>query len=121
MRNDKKMVNIFKAMGEPTRLKILKLISVREMCVCELVEVLGITQPGVSQHLKVLKKAGIIQEKKAKQRSFYSLASSMNDILCSFNSYITADIADIDDLRLTKEILDRLDINENVTRCKNKD
>lgn len=43
MRNDKKMVNIFKAMGEPTRLKILKLISVREMCVCELVEVLGIT------------------------------------------------------------------------------
>jgi ArsR family transcriptional regulator len=72
------IANLFKAMGEPTRLKIFKLLSIQEMCVCELVEVLDISQPRVSQHLKVLKNAGVVKERKDKQRTFFSITSSIN-------------------------------------------
>lgn len=57
-----RMATTFKALGEPTRLKIVKLLSVQELCVCELEAVLNISQPRVSQHLKVLRVAGIVRE-----------------------------------------------------------
>ncbi|NLJ71649.1 MAG: winged helix-turn-helix transcriptional regulator, partial [Syntrophomonadaceae bacterium] len=44
--------NFFKAIGEPTRLKILRLLVEQELCVCDIEEVLQISQPRVSQHLK---------------------------------------------------------------------
>jgi len=64
---------IFKALGEPTRLKIIKLLSDRELCVCDLEEVMQISQPRISQHLKVLKHAGLVNERKEGQRSICSL------------------------------------------------
>lgn len=62
-----------KALGEPTRLKIINLLAEKEMCVCELMEVLEMNQPRISQHLKVLKEAGVVQERKQAQWSHYSL------------------------------------------------
>jgi ArsR family transcriptional regulator len=51
---------IFKALGDPNRIRILKILEVREMCVCEITEVLKISQPGVSKHLKILETAGLL-------------------------------------------------------------
>ncbi|WP_232059613.1 ArsR/SmtB family transcription factor [Kyrpidia spormannii] len=48
----------------------------REMCVCELVEVLKMTQPAVSQHLRKLKHAGLVKERKTAQWVFYRLDGS---------------------------------------------
>ena len=57
---DRNLVQVFRALGHPARLSILHLLSQRE-CVCgEVVEVLPLTQATVSQHLKVLKEAGLI-------------------------------------------------------------
>jgi ArsR family transcriptional regulator len=64
---------VFKALGEPTRLKIVKLLAVRDLCVCDLEEVMQISQPRISQHLKVLKYAGLVNERKEGQRSICSL------------------------------------------------
>ena len=57
-------VEIFKALGDPTRLKILKFIKDGEKCICEIIPFTGKSQPNVSQHLKVMKYAGIINERK---------------------------------------------------------
>jgi ArsR family transcriptional regulator len=57
-------VNIFKALADPTRLKILECIKDREKCVCEVIPYSGKSQPNVSQHLKVLKTAGLINERR---------------------------------------------------------
>jgi ArsR family transcriptional regulator, arsenate/arsenite/antimonite-responsive transcriptional repressor len=54
---------IFRVLGEPARLQILSLISAQpsqEVCACELVETLGLAQPTVSHHLKVLYQAGLL-------------------------------------------------------------
>ncbi|KUG03368.1 transcriptional regulator, arsr family [hydrocarbon metagenome] len=114
------IANLFKAMGEPTRLKILKLLSIQEMCVCELVEVLDISQPRVSQHLKVLKNAGVVKERKDKQRTFFSIIPAIDDSFFHlFDLFMTANIADINDLKLESARLAQLDLNENVSQCKN--
>jgi len=56
--------DVFKALGDPTRLKILECIRKGEKCICEIIPYTGKSQPNVSQHLKVLKNAGIIDERK---------------------------------------------------------
>jgi len=57
-------VDIFKALADPTRLKILECIRKGEKCICEIIPFTGKSQPNVSQHLKVLKNAGIVDEHK---------------------------------------------------------
>ncbi len=57
-------VNVFKALADPTRLKILECIEKGERCICENIPYTGKSQPCVSQHLKVMKHAGIIDERK---------------------------------------------------------
>jgi len=57
-------VEVFKALADPTRLKILECIENGEKCICEIIPYTGKSQPNVSQHLKVMKHAGIINERK---------------------------------------------------------
>ena len=57
-------VDIFKALADPTRLKILECIRNDEKCICEIIPYTGKSQPNVSQHLKVLNHAGIVKERK---------------------------------------------------------
>lgn len=57
-------VEIFKALTDPTRLKILECIKNGEKCICEIIPYTGKSQPNVSQHLKIMKHAGIIEERK---------------------------------------------------------
>ncbi len=59
---------LFKALGEPTRLKILKLLAVKDLCVCDLEEIMQASQPRISQHLKVLKHAQLVNERREGQR-----------------------------------------------------
>ncbi len=57
-------VDVFKALADPTRLKILECIRDGEKCICKIIPYTGKSQPNVSQHLKVLKNAGIVDERK---------------------------------------------------------
>jgi len=57
-------VDVFKALADPTRLKILECIEKGEKCICKIIPFTGKSQPCVSQHLKVMKHAGIIDERK---------------------------------------------------------
>ena len=58
---EERLVELFRALGHPARIRIVRLLAQRESCVCgELVDELPLAQATVSQHLKVLKDAGII-------------------------------------------------------------
>ncbi|RLC27615.1 MAG: transcriptional regulator [Deltaproteobacteria bacterium] len=56
----KTFVKAMKALSDPNRVKIVKMLQHRSMCVCELQEALGIAQPTVSKHLKILEEAGFV-------------------------------------------------------------
>ena len=60
----KKFLKVMKALSDPNRVKILKILQRRSMCVCELQMALGISQPTVSRHLKILEEAGLVDYSK---------------------------------------------------------
>jgi len=60
----KPFVRVMKALSDPSRVKIMKLLQRRQLCVCELTAGLGLAQPTVSKHLKILEEAGLVTSKK---------------------------------------------------------
>jgi DNA-binding transcriptional ArsR family regulator len=64
---------VFDVIAEPTRRRILELLGERERPVTELVELLSLSQPGVSKHLRVLRDAGLVQVRQDGQRRWYQL------------------------------------------------
>jgi DNA-binding transcriptional ArsR family regulator len=63
-----------KAVADPTRLKILKALNHYELCVCELMLLLNAQQSAVSHHLRILKDAGLVTERRQGKWSFHRLA-----------------------------------------------
>lgn len=70
------MVDIFKALSEESRLRILSLLLENELCVCEIEECLKMTQSNASRHLTVLKKCGILESYKSAQWTYYKVSNS---------------------------------------------
>lgn len=66
---------VFKALAEPTRLRILALLSFREMCVCEVMVALDLTQPTASHHLRILENVGLVDDRKEGKWVFYRIKS----------------------------------------------
>ena len=70
------LARLLKALADPTRLRLVSLVAARdggEACVCDLTEPLGLTQPTISHHLKILVEAGIFTRDKRGVWAYYSL------------------------------------------------
>ena len=72
----RKAERLLGAMGDSTRIKILLLLSKREMCVCELESALGLAQPTASHHLSVLEQAELVERSKKERWAFYNARPS---------------------------------------------
>ncbi len=70
----KDFIRSSKALSDGTRVRILNLLSRRELCVCQLMTILGMGQSTVSKHLGILKNAGFIEPEKRGTWSFYRLS-----------------------------------------------
>ncbi len=74
MTDDARLATLAKALAHPSRLAILRVLGARGECVCgEVVEVVGLAQSTVSQHLKVLREAGLVAGTADGPRSCYCL------------------------------------------------
>jgi len=71
---------LFKALAEPVRLRILTLLLRGESCVCELMAVLDMPQSTVSRHLAYLKNAGLITGKRQGVWMYYKMAEAESDL-----------------------------------------
>jgi len=71
----RELVTVMKALSDPGRVKVLKMLEAREMCACEIIGLLDLAQPTVSRHLKVLADAGLIRGRKVGSWVHYRLAS----------------------------------------------
>ncbi len=69
----KKRGRFFKALGDETRQRMLGLLLIREMCVCELITALNMTQPTTSHHLSILEDAGLVESRKEGRWVFYGI------------------------------------------------
>ncbi|MBN1786262.1 MAG: winged helix-turn-helix transcriptional regulator [Candidatus Methanofastidiosa archaeon] len=73
--NERNAAEIFKALSDENRLKILEFLVNGERCVCEIFPHIGSSQSNVSQHLKVLRNAGLIDFRKNGKKIIYYLTS----------------------------------------------
>ena len=60
----KPFIKVMKALSDPNRVKIIKMLQQRVLCVCELKAALNLAQPTVSKHLKLLEEAGLVESDK---------------------------------------------------------
>src|SRR5437764_11863333 len=78
------LARLLKALADPTRLRLVSMVAAHEggeACVCELTEPLGLTQPTVSHHLKILVDAGIFSRDKRGVWAYYALVPAAMDAL----------------------------------------
>jgi ArsR family transcriptional regulator len=87
-----RLATLLKALAEPTRLRLLSLIAAHaggEACVCELTDPVGLSQPTVSHHLKVLVDAGILDREQRGKWAYYRQISGALDPLTDLASRLT--------------------------------
>ncbi len=76
---------LFKALADTTRLKIMMLLDMREMCVCEIMVALGLTQPTASHHLGILEAVDLVKDRREGKWVFYSLKDkSVTNLIKNF-------------------------------------
>jgi ArsR family transcriptional regulator len=71
---------LFKACADPTRLRILNLLSPGELCVCDVVKALDMPQPKVSRHLAYLRRAELVENRKKGLWVYYRLADATSEL-----------------------------------------
>ena len=71
---------LFRALADPTRLRILNLIGDREICVCYFVEILSLSQPKISRHLAYLRRAGIVSARREGKWIHYRLSIPKDEV-----------------------------------------
>jgi ArsR family transcriptional regulator len=72
---EKFRAKVFSALADPVRLKILECLRGGERCVCEIIPYVGIPQPLVSRHLAILRRCGLVRDRRDKNRRFYSVTN----------------------------------------------
>jgi ArsR family transcriptional regulator len=77
----KDVVKTFKALADPTRLRIVRLLRLRELCVCELMFVLEMEQSRVSHHMRVLREAGLAEDVRAGRWIVYRLPAATRSLV----------------------------------------
>jgi len=60
----RELVQVLKAVADRNRVRILKLLEVQDLCVCEVAAVLEVSQPSASKHLSILKQAGLVEQRR---------------------------------------------------------
>ncbi len=69
-----RIADIFKALGDPTRVKIIALLDAGELCVGEICLTLGMSQPAISSQLRLLRTLGIVSVRREGKHAYYCLA-----------------------------------------------
>lgn len=70
----KLFIRVMKALSDPNRVRVLKVLQAGELCVCEIQEVLGLAQSTVSKHMKILEDAGLVEKNRQGTWMIYRLA-----------------------------------------------
>ncbi len=83
------MEQLFRALGDQTRLRILGLLLAGEICVCDIHDTLKISQPKASRHLAYLRRAGLVEARREGLWMYYTLATSQDTLVDTVRQAVT--------------------------------
>lgn len=75
------LAEIFRTLGDPTRVKLLQALTVQELCVCDLAKLLGVSDSATSHQLRVLRSQRLVRFRKEGKMAYYSLDDEHIDAL----------------------------------------
>jgi ArsR family transcriptional regulator, arsenate/arsenite/antimonite-responsive transcriptional repressor len=114
----KDLVLAAKAFADPSRVRVLAALRGQELCVCELCDVLGLTQSTLSTHLQVIRKAGLVSARKEGKWMYYAISPKakrmVNSLFQSFSDSLKTDVALSRD---EKKLSQRLALRNNGACC----
>ena len=76
----KQLIRVMKALSDPSRVKVMKMLEAKPLCVCEITEILGLAQSTVSKHLKILEDAGFIDSWKEGSWVIYRISEDFENL-----------------------------------------
>lgn len=89
------MVEIFKALSEVSRLRILALLIDEELCVCEIEHCLNMTQSNASRHLTILRQSGILDYNKKAQWAYYQVSEDFKKHNKTLWEYLSVELKNL--------------------------
>ena len=85
-----RIAEMFKALADPTRIRVIEALSIRELCVCDLANLLGMTQSAISHQLRILRQSGVLKYRKEGRIVYYSLDDEhVSGLLNSVSSHVS--------------------------------
>ena len=75
---------LFTQLASPIRIRLLCILAIEEMCVCELADMLMMSQPAISHHLRLLRQSGVVKYKKSGKRVIYYITDTPAGVLARF-------------------------------------
>ena len=117
-------LKVMKALSDPTRVKILKILQLRELCVCEIRFLLGFSQPTISKHLKILEDAGLVESHKDKMWVNYKLSEDKTNVFAvtaleNLHDWLTDDL-EIKRLLRTISAISRNKVKQHTDKLRSK-
>ncbi len=89
------LLQAYKALGEEMRLRMLMLLLHGELCVCDVMEILGEPQPKVSRHLAYLKHSGLLKAKRVGVWMHYSLKEPLPELLAAHIRFLQENVSSL--------------------------
>ncbi|HBG28803.1 MAG: hypothetical protein A2Y10_06925 [Planctomycetes bacterium GWF2_41_51] len=102
------VLNITKAMSDENRIRALMMLTGGELCVCQIIEMLGLAPSTVSKHMSILRQAGLVKTRKEGRWIYYRLADSKalkaSEILRWLDKHLKNDKRILDDVKQLRQI-----------------
>lgn len=94
-----KILPCFRALSDPIRLNVVKLLQDQEMCVCDICDVLQIKQPKLSFHLKALRESGLLNTRQQGRWVYYSINPSQFELVVDYlTKYLNSEMPSVEEL-----------------------
>jgi ArsR family transcriptional regulator, arsenate/arsenite/antimonite-responsive transcriptional repressor len=107
MKPNPSLDRLFRALGDPTRLRLLNLMAGQEVCVCYFTEIIGAPQPKISRHLAYLRKAGIVSARREGKWMHYKVAAPSSPRVASILKSVLDALKQDKALQRDRQRLDR--------------
>ena len=86
----KNLVTFSRALAEPTRWRIIRLVLVDALCVCELADILEMPQSSVSSHVQIIRKAGLLESEKCEKWTYFRIAPVYRELIDTLEKFFAA-------------------------------
>jgi ArsR family transcriptional regulator len=87
------IVSFSRALADPTRWRIVRLVRADALCVCELADILEMPQSSVSSHVQIIRKAGLLESEKCEKWTYFRIDSKFSELIGTLEKFFKSDDA----------------------------